>query len=127
VERGHDDATRTGAAHPCPIAFDVGARTYASRMARKIPRPFTYSWGSGQIVEEVSAIREHSEPTLQLLEFQDEGHAGYEMIRFCSYTPSGAFRRHPMLAGSGDIQQLRAGLKEAPRLRALLARLVEDD
>jgi hypothetical protein len=95
-------------------------------MARKLPRPFNYPWGSGEIVEEVSAVREHSEPTLQLLEFQDEGHAGYEMVRFCSYTPSGAFRRHPMLAGPGDIEQLREGLKEAPRLRALLAELIAE-
>jgi hypothetical protein len=95
-------------------------------MARKIPRPFTYPWGSGQIVEEVSATREHSEPTLQLLEFQDEGHDRYVMIHFCSYTPRGAFRRHPMLAGEDDIAQLREALKQAPRLRSLLTELVRD-
>jgi hypothetical protein len=95
-------------------------------MARKIPRPFKYPWGSGQIVEEASATREHSEPTLQLLEFQDEGHAGYVMVRFCSYTPTGAFRRHPMLASEDDITQLRDALKSTPRLRAVLANLVAD-
>jgi hypothetical protein len=95
-------------------------------MARKIPRPFSYPWGGGQIVEEVSARREHSEPTLQLLEFQDEGHEGFLMVRFCSYTPSGAFRRHPMLAGPDDLSQLREALREAPRLRALLGQLVDE-
>lgn len=95
-------------------------------MARKIPRPFKYPWGSGQIVEEATAVREHSEPTLQLLEFQDEGHDGYLMVRFCSYTPAGAFRRHPMLAGADDLAQLRAALKETPRLRAMLAELLRD-
>jgi hypothetical protein len=95
-------------------------------MARKIPRPFQYPWGSGEIVEEASAVREHSEPTLQLLEFQGGGHDGYLMVRFCSYTPTGAFRRHPMLAGPDDIAQLREALKETPRLRALLAELVGD-
>jgi hypothetical protein len=95
-------------------------------MARRIPRPFQYPWGSGQIVEEASATREHSEPTLQLLEFQDEGHPGYLMIRFCSYTPSGAFRRHPMLAGADDIAQLREALTRTPRLRALLAQLLTE-
>jgi hypothetical protein len=99
---------------------------YARGMARKIPRPFKYPWGGGQIVEEASATREHSEPTLQLLEFQDDGHEGYVMIRFCSYTPSGSFRRHPMLASADDIAQLRAALKATPRLRALLAGLVSD-
>ena len=100
---------------------------YASRVARKIPRPFTYPWGSGQIVEEASATREHSEPTLQLLEFQGEGHDPYVMIRFCSYTPTGAFRRHPMLASADDIAQLREALKETPRLRSLLAELVREE
>jgi hypothetical protein len=95
-------------------------------MARKIPRPFQYPWGGGQIVEEASAVREHSEPTLQLLEFQGDDHDGYLMVRFCSYTPTGAFRRHPMLAGADDIAQLREALKETPRLRALLAELVRD-
>jgi len=95
-------------------------------MARQIPRPFKYPWGSGEIVEEASATREHSEPTLQLLEFQDEGHGGYLMVRFCSYTPKGAFRRHPMLAGADDIAQLRDALEETPRLRALIAGLVQD-
>jgi hypothetical protein len=95
-------------------------------MARKIPRPFKYPWGSGQIVEEASATREHSEPTLQLLEFQDDGHPGYVMVRFCSYTPTGAFRRHPMLAGEDDIAQLRESLKSTPRLRDVLEKLVQD-
>ena len=93
-------------------------------MARKIPRPFKYPWGSGEIVEEASATREHSEPTLQLLEFQDEGHDRYLMVRFCSYTPQGAFRRHPMLATSDDLAQLRESLKSTPRLRNLLKDLV---
>ena len=48
------------------------------------------------------------------------------MVRFCSYTPSGAFRRHPMLAGADDISQLREALKRTPRLRALLADLVDE-
>lgn len=95
-------------------------------MARKVPRPFNYPWGSGQVVEEASATREHSQPTLQLLEFQGEGHEGYLMVRFCSYTPTGAFRRHPMLAGTDDIDQLREALEQTPRLRELLRRLVAD-
>lgn len=95
-------------------------------MAKKVPRPFKYPWGSGQIVEEASATREHSQPTLQLLQFQGDGHEDYVMIRFCSYTPSGAFRRHPMLASADDIAQLREALKETPRLRSLLAELISE-
>ncbi len=48
------------------------------------------------------------------------------MVRFCSYTPTGAFRRHPMLAGADDISRLREALKATPRLRALLAELVDE-
>jgi hypothetical protein len=95
-------------------------------MPRQVPRPFKYPWGDGQIVEEASAVREHSEPTLQLLEFQSEGHENYLMVRFCSYTPAGAFRRHPMLAGEDDLAQLREALKQTPRLRSLLEALVRD-
>ena len=95
-------------------------------MARKVPRPFKYPWGDGQIVEEASATREHSEPTLQLLEFQHEGDEPWLMVRFCSYTPTGAFRRHPMLASTDDIAQLRESLKQTPRLRAVLAELVKE-
>ena len=92
---------------------------------RKIPRPFTYEWGKGQIVEEVSATNEYSEPTIQLLQFEGDGHDGSEIVRFCSYTPTGAFRRHPMLAGRDEFQQFRQALKKAPRLRALLRELVK--
>ena len=95
-------------------------------MARKVPRPFEYPWGRGQILEEASAHREHSEPTLQLLEFQDERHERFLMVRFCSYTPTGAFRRHPMLASADDIAQLREALEQTPRLRAMLAKLVAE-
>ena len=94
-------------------------------MARKVPRPFNYEWGKGQIVEEVSATNEYSEPTIQLLQFDDEGHGGHEIVRFCSYTPTGAFRRHPMLAGKEEFQQFRAALKTTPRLRALLKELTK--
>ena len=48
------------------------------------------------------------------------------MVRFCSYTPTGAFRRHPMLASADDIAQLRDALKQTPRLRAMLAELVAE-
>jgi hypothetical protein len=104
----------------------VRTRAEEQGMARKIPRPFKYPWGGGQIVEEASATREHSEPTLQLLEFQSDDHEGFLMVRFCSYTPTGAFRRHPMLASTDDIAQLHEALKHAPRLRSLLKQLVGD-
>jgi hypothetical protein len=92
-------------------------------VARQIPRPFKYEWGSGQVVEEVSAPNPHYEPAIQLLVCEGGEHDGEEQLRFCFYSPRGAFQRHPMVIDQRDIEELRAGLKHAPRIRALLERL----
>jgi hypothetical protein len=39
---------------------------------REVPRPFAFHWGGGQIVEEASFVGEHTEPAIQLLEY--DGH-----------------------------------------------------
>ena len=41
---------------------------------RVLPRPFSYHWGSGQIVEEASYTGQHHAPAIQLLQY-DEGEA----------------------------------------------------
>ncbi len=38
---------------------------------RRIPRAFSFPWGSGNIVEEVTFRGKHHEPCIQLLEFSD--------------------------------------------------------
>ena len=95
-------------------------------MARQIPRPFSYQWGSGQIVEEASAPNEHYEPAIQLLQVEGGHHDGELSVRFCFYSPRGAFQRHPMVIGRDDIADLRKALKKTPKLRALLKKLVAD-
>jgi hypothetical protein len=95
-------------------------------VARTIPKPFRYEWGSGQDVEEVSAPNPHYEPAIQLLVCEGGDHDGEEQLRFCLYGPRGAFKRHPMVIDRRDIDELRAALKEAPRIRALLEELVAD-
>jgi hypothetical protein len=95
-------------------------------VARRIPRPFQYAWGSGQIVEEASAPNPHYEPVIQLLVCEGGDHDGQEQVRFCFYNPRGAFQRHPLVVGAQDIANLREALKQAPRLRALLVQLVAD-
>jgi hypothetical protein len=91
---------------------------------RKLPRPFTMHWGSGRIVEEVAFAGEHHEPCIQLLEY-DEGEAtGSYSIRFCYYNLDGRFQRSPMMLGPDTLDGLRDALRGAPRLRALLRRLV---
>lgn len=88
---------------------------------RPLPRKFSFHWGGGQIVEEATYVSEHHEPTIQLLEYED----GSLSIRFCSYGHRGQFMRSPMMAGKDDLEGLREALREAPRLRALLKRMVD--
>ena len=95
-------------------------------MARKVPRPFKYFWGSGQVVEEATCDSEHTEPAIQLLQYEGDDHAGYESVRFCFYNLKGAFQRHPLMLDRDDIAKLREALKDTPRLRAMLKELVAD-
>ena len=69
---------------------------------RKLPRPFSFPWGGGQIVEEVFVESEHHVPTIQLLEYED----GSLSVRFCSYTHSGRFQRNPVMMSADDMKGL---------------------
>lgn len=96
-----------------------------SPSSRPLPRPFTYHWGSGQIVEEAAYTGQHHEPAIQLLEYDEGEAAGGWSIRFCFYSREGRFQRSPLVVGDDELEGLRAALKQTPRLRALLKRLVE--
>lgn len=89
---------------------------------RPVPRPFSFPWGNGQIVEEVSFRGEHHEPCIQLLEFSD----GFELVRFCSYTLSGRFERNSWIAGRRELEGLSAQVRQTPRLRGLISKLLRD-
>jgi hypothetical protein len=90
---------------------------------RQVPRSFEFHWGSGQIIEEASYIGRHTEPAIQLLEY--EGYPGSYGIRFCYYNLNGRFQRSPMMIDSEDsLEGLRAALEETPKLRELLRNLV---
>jgi hypothetical protein len=88
---------------------------------RKLPRPFSFPWGGGQIVEEVFVESEHHVPTIQLLEYED----GSVSVRFCSYTHAGRFQRNPLMVSADDLKLLARALKEAPRLRKLVDGLAQ--
>ena len=96
-----------------------------SPSSRPLPRPFTYHWGSGQIVEEAAYTGQHHEPAIQLLEYDEGEAAGGWSIRFCFYSREGRFQRSPLVVGDDELDGLRAALQQTPRLRALLKRLVE--
>ncbi len=93
---------------------------------RKVPRPFSYAWGTGQIVEEATAPNGYYEPVIQLLRPEGGEHDGEEHVRFCFYSVGGAFQRHPLVVGPRDIVALARMLKKTPRLRRLLKRLLRD-
>jgi hypothetical protein len=92
------------------------------RRGRQVPRPFSFHWGSGQIVEEASFAGQYVEHAVQLLEYED--HPGSFAIRFCYYSLDGRFQRSPMMLDSEDsLEGMRGALKDTPRLRALLKKL----
>ncbi len=93
---------------------------------RMLPRPFTMHWGSGQITEEASFTGAHKEACIQLMEYSDGEAAGGWSIRFCYYSRDGRFQRGPLMLDAADLDGLRQSLTGAPRLRALLRRLLMD-
>ena len=98
-----------------------------SPSTRSLPRPFSYHWGSGRVVEEASYSGRHHEPAIQLLEYEEGEAAGGWSIRFCFYNLDGRFQRSPLLVDEDGLDGLRTALARTPRLRALLKRLVQED
>ena len=94
-------------------------------MPEKKPRKFKLHFGSGVIAEEARVEGEHHSPAIQLLEFTEGEAAGTALVRFCFYNHRGSFMRDPLLLGKAEIAALREALEGTPRLRAMLASLVE--
>ena len=91
------------------------------KRGRDVPRPFAFHWGGGNVVEEAAFTGEHTEPAIQLLEYEGGGYG----VRFCCYNHDGRFQRSPMMIdGPETLDGLRHALKQTPKLRALLKRLV---
>lgn len=93
----------------------------AARQPRQLPRPFSFHWGSGNVVEEAWMVGEWHEPAIQLLEYDD----GSLAVRFAAYSHHGAFQRSPLMVGPDELAGLKASIQECPRLRALLKELVD--
>jgi len=87
--------------------------------SRELPRPFAMPWGTGEIVEEATAVGEWSEPSIQLLRYDD----GTESIRFCQYDHRGRFRRSPMIVDGKLLRALGRSLAQTKRLKALVTQL----
>jgi hypothetical protein len=91
------------------------------RKGRVVPRAFEMPWGKGEIVEEATTTGRWHEPAIQLLRYED----GTYSVRFCHYDQGGRFQRSPLMVSSESMSGLRRALKDTPRLRRLLRRLVE--
>jgi len=88
---------------------------------RTLPRPFTFEWGKGQVIEEASVkvqLDGHSwEPTVQLLRFED----GSVTLRFCVFHGK-QFSRMPLLASPDELALLLTEAAKHPGIRAHLKR-----
>ena len=93
--------------------------------AKPAARSFALHWGKGIVEEEVRISATYHQPAIQLLKFTDGAAAGTREIRFCYYDHRGRFQRSPLIIDESDIPALRKALKAAPRLKKLLAKLVE--
>lgn len=94
-------------------------------MKKKV-KAFSYHWGSGFVSEEAKVKGPHHVPTIQLLTYTEGEAAGNVSIRFCHYGHDGRFRRSPLLMSPDEIDMMRDALRETPRLKEALLRLVEE-
>ncbi len=96
----------------------VRARIFRPTL-RPIPRPFSFEWGRGQVVEEASVkvqLQNHSwEPAIQLLQFED----GSETLRFCVFHGK-QFSRMPLIISSDELSALMEAASRKPRIKVLL-------
>jgi hypothetical protein len=85
---------------------------------RSLLRPFTSPWGKGQIMEKAPVARDHCEPTIQLMEYDD----GSAARRFCFYS-GGRFNRNQLILSDSDLDELARERERTPHLKARLRRL----
>jgi len=93
---------------------------------RRIPRPFNLVWGSGRVIEEAAIEGGLHAPALQLLHYDEGEKKGQLAIRFAAYDPEGELERRPLIVNEREIAAIRRELEGAPRIRALLKRLIEE-
>ena len=83
---------------------------------RAVPRPFSFEWGKGLVIEEASVkvqMSGHSwEPAIQLLRFED----GSETLRFCVFHGK-QFSRMPLLASPDELAALFKEASRHPQIR----------
>lgn len=92
---------------------------------RRVPRAFQLPWGSGLILEEAAIEGGLHEPALELLRYERGERKGQLAIRFSAYSPEGELERRPLMVNERELARLKKEIDRAPRLKALLKKLVE--
>jgi hypothetical protein len=76
-------------------------------------------WGPAELVEEVTLVQRAGAKRFSSLVQLLEAPGGEELVRF-AYATTGSVRRGPVTLRARDLERLRAGLAERPRLAAAL-------
>jgi hypothetical protein len=79
----------------------------------------TTPWGPAELVEELTLVQRAGGKRFSSLVQLLEAPGGEELVRF-AYATSGSARRGPVTLRARDLERLRAGLAERPRLAAAL-------
>jgi hypothetical protein len=87
-------------------------------------RRFSVHWGAGVVEEEIRVHSQYHQPAIQLLRFTEGAASGSIEIRFCYYSHAGRFQRSPLIIGEDDLPRIKGALKQAPKLRQLLRRMI---
>jgi len=76
-------------------------------------------WGPAELVEELTLVQHAGGKRFSSLVQLLEAPGGEELVRF-AYATGGSARRGPVTLRTRDLERLRAGLAERPRLAAAL-------
>jgi hypothetical protein len=76
-------------------------------------------WGPAELVEELTLAQRAGEKRFSSVVQLLEAKGGERLVRF-AYTTGGSARRGPVTLRARDLERLRAGLAERPRLAEAL-------
>jgi len=90
----------------------------AKSATQKAPKAAT-PWGPAELVEELTLVQRAGGKRFSSLVQLLEAPGGEELVRF-AYATTGSVRRGPVTLRARDLERLRAGLADRPRLAAAL-------
>jgi hypothetical protein len=109
-----------GAAGLCHSFGTVVFHTRSSGVATVAPMAKAATpWGSAELVEELTVVQRAGDKRFSSLVQLLEAPGGERLVRF-AYATAGTARRGPVTFRARDLERLRAGLEERPRLAEAL-------